>query len=622
MRIKFFIVAVIFTSSVFANNECIYFYGPDKPELRMIHYALRNHALVSSLTPELTRKSLRKFIEILDPSRFLFLENEIKPLIDVAPDVLASIHRDVVSNPKPQFHKDLQNIAISRLDQFIELLRNDKNTRDRIRAELSKIQQTNSFYRKPTGYPKSQQDAYETFVRFMAQTAFIYIKTAEQQKIPMTNLEAFVMAIRNFKGEIQSEPYIYDESFLPALVAKSYIINLDAHSDVLLPKEARSLTQSLSAEYSGIGTDLVPAIKGVLIHNVYKDSGAEHAGLKPGDIITHVELTSELKDSLNVLYPKNNPGSSWLLVRNLDLSTFTQEIILGRENTVVKMRILRDGKPIEVEVERRLISQANTGLHLENHNVPIGNVAYLKFDSFYVGSADHVAQKVRKAKESNALGFILDLRGNGGGSVKDMIKILGLFVKAGPGIVIKKKTSEAVFPIAENNVPEWDKPLMVLIDNASASASEALSGVLQDYGRAIVVGAHVSSYGKGSTQIINPVGNATLIRLTTNLFSSPGGGHKQFDGVIPDILIETPMSTGFKFERDTGDAIRPQDISPVTLPEIYIPNRADVIKSLKSFQRKKIITEHEMNEANTKDIDLLKTEALQMMSDLIGLLEK
>lgn len=116
------------------------------------------------------------------------------------------------------------------------------------------------------------------------------------------------------------------------------------------------------------------------------------------------------------------------------------------------------------------------------------------------------------------------------------------FVKKGPAMVIKSSNGTTeVLPIITNNRSEqpllWNKPLIVLVDRQSASASEALSGALKDYDRALIIGENDSTFGKGSMQQMVPFGQDLTVKITGHLFASPSGGHRQFDGIKPDIII-------------------------------------------------------------------------------------
>lgn len=599
---------------------CVFFYGPDKPELGIIYSALQRHAAQPSLNRELTQKSLKTFIDILDPEHFLFHSDEVQKLLEPKPGFIDQVHNDVTSSRNNDFHKNIQAVMAQRLLHFIKLLASNKDVRKDILDMIPKIELPDSS-KITKDFPDNENEAYMAFVKFMATNAVFHKESAAAYALTLSDKESLVMAIRTFRGVMQTENYLYSPYFLPAIIAKSYVSNLDSHSDILLPKETYLFRREMSGEFFGVGVALIPTIQGRLIKNVTKGGGGERAGLKVGDVITHVEVTPQQRQDYDLNYPKQNPESNWVLARNVENNIFSGELVAGEKDSILKIKLLRGGKSVELSIQRSLISKASTKLYAENHPSQKGNIAYLKFDIFYNHSGNHFAEKIKEAQDNNSQGLVLDLRGNGGGNVDEMVKILSLFVKPGPAMIIKNSVSSQTRAINPNSKPVWDKPLIVLIDKFSASASEVLSGALQDYGRAIIVGSDSSSYGKGSMQQVIPLGNMTAAKLTTHLFSSPTGGHKQLDGVRPDILIKTPVNEKFEFERDLENALPALSISKTDLPPSYIPNRPQVIEAIKASQTIKSISEAEMKEAYDKKIDLVKEEAIRMMTKLIEIQE-
>lgn len=233
------------------------------------------------------------------------------------------------------------------------------------------------------------------------------------------------------------------------------------------------------------------------------------------------------------------------------------QLIRGKKGTVVTLTIKKvDGTVKDVTIERDIVvleEQFAKSLILDGA-ADGERIGYINLPSFYADfednngrfSAEDIAQEIEKLKAENVDGIIIDLRNNGGGSLRDVVKMSGFFIEKGPVVQVKSRgQAPEVLRDVDPRV-QYDGPLAIMVNTYSASASEILAAALQDYGRAIIVGSN-STFGKGTVQRfldldrtirgyseLKPLGE---IKLTTQKFYRINGGSTQLHGVTPDIVL-------------------------------------------------------------------------------------
>ncbi len=298
----------------------------------------------------------------------------------------------------------------------------------------------------------------------------------------------------------------FDETASEALLA-----SLDDYSTYFDEETYRSFQEQISGAYAGLGIEISKHDKGLLIISPFEDSPAARAGLKPGDIITHAN--------------------------SIDIGPMTVSdaiaFLRGRIGTSVDLIIARDGMAsFDVTIRRDLISLQSVRWDIE------GDVGYMRITNF----TDNVGHKIQDAiKEIEANlgerlnGYVLDLRNNPGGQLREAIDVSGAFLDRKAVVSTRERVGEEVFNASIGDATNG-KPIVVLINEGSASASEIVAGALQDHHRAVLMGA--TSYGKGSVQSVIPLyylGGG--IKLTTALYFTPSGRTVN-GGIRPDRLIE------------------------------------------------------------------------------------
>jgi carboxyl-terminal processing protease len=304
---------------------------------------------------------------------------------------------------------------------------------------------------------------------------------------------------------------------------------LDQYSRYIPPAEVATYDEHSTGNYQGIGAKMVTHDDAVVIHYPFPGSPAEKAGLLPGDRVVAVDGTQ--------LAAAENRRNVVNLVR-------------GPVNTTVTLSIDRDGKPIELEVSRGSVQRPCVKwTHFIDRDKGIG---YLHLTSFHPTSGPQVIAAIKSLEQQGTLrGLILDLRHDGGGSLDQCLDICRAFLPSGIIATQKRRSGDDIVYRTESSKCFWpDLPLVVLVNENSASASEVLSGALQDHGRAVIVGKR--THGKGYVNTIYSWENRKFkLKLTTGSYRTPNGRNiernqatkvtsadKDEGGILPDIKID------------------------------------------------------------------------------------
>ena len=297
---------------------------------------------------------------------------------------------------------------------------------------------------------------------------------------------------------------------------------LDPYTVYIPEDDIEDYRTNATGEYGGIGI-MSNKIRGKhLVLNLYEDSPAHTAGMKIGDEIIKIDDRSIVEMS------DEEAG----------------KLLKGQSGSLVKIEVLRNGKTTEsFDIERKKITIPNI-----SYSTMLGeNVGYFKMSEFTRSAGEDVEKTVIDLKTKGAESLIIDLRGNPGGLLNEAVAICNLFVPKGSNIVqTKGKTQAQSLSYSAKEPPlDLEIPLVVLIDHFSASASEIVSGVIQDYDRGVIVGR--KSYGKGLVQVSRPLTFNSQLKVTTAKYYIPSGRciqaldylHRNPDGTagtIPDSL--------------------------------------------------------------------------------------
>lgn len=296
------------------------------------------------------------------------------------------------------------------------------------------------------------------------------------------------------------------------------LTSLDPHSSFLSANDYQDMQTQTRGSFGGLGIEVGQEDGLVKVISPMDGTPADAAGIKPGDFISHVNGESVMGLSLDEAVDK----------------------MRGPVGSEVTVTILREGEtePFDVKMTRETIKLTVVRTRIEGHAVVL-RVATFN-DETYDTLKSELDKAVEEAGGIDAItGFVLDLRNNPGGLLDQAVRVSDAFLDKGEIVSTRgRKPEESGRWNAEPGDLAQGKPMVVLINGGSASASEIVTGALQDHRRAIVVGT--KSFGKGSVQTVMPVTSDSAIRLTTARYYTPSGRSIQSLGINPDIIVQQP----------------------------------------------------------------------------------
>jgi carboxyl-terminal processing protease len=355
--------------------------------------------------------------------------------------------------------------------------------------------------------------------------------------LPIEELHSFAEVFGRIKSDYV-EP-VSDKKLITEAIS-GMLSGLDPHSTYLDAESFKELQVGTQGEFGGLGIEVGMEDGLIKVISPIEDTPAYLAGIKSGDLIIKLDDT---------------------LVKGLTLNDAVKKM-RGKPGSNIILTVLRkpEPKPLLITVTRAVIKVQSVKSKLLDPGY-----AYLRITQFQEHTGENMATALEKLyKESNGTlsGLVLDLRNNPGGLLTSSVGVSAAFLPKDDLVVYTEgRTEDAKMRLNANpqdylrgtgksdylkNLPDSYKtvPMVVLINGGSASASEIVSGALQDHKRAVIMGTQ--SFGKGSVQTILPLGNNTAIKLTTARYYTPNGRSIQATGIVPDIITEDPSTTALE----------------------------------------------------------------------------
>ena len=306
---------------------------------------------------------------------------------------------------------------------------------------------------------------------------------------------------------------VSDEQLIEAAI-NGMLTSLDPHSSYMDGKDFKYMSEQTKGKFGGLGIEVTMESGVVKVISPMDDTPAYKAGLKPGDYITNIDDESVVGMSLNDAVDR----------------------MRGKIGTKVKLTIRRfNEKPFDVTIKREeiKIQSVKTGIKGED-------VLYIRITSFSEDVDTAISKAVKDAEKKykdKLKGIVIDVRNNPGGLLDQAVNVSDLFLDKGEIVSTRSRNEEdTVKYTAKPGDIAKGLPIVVLVNDGSASASEIVAGALQDHKRAVILGE--KTFGKGSVQTVIPLDNHGAMRLTTARYYTPSGRSIQVNGIVPDIIVK------------------------------------------------------------------------------------
>lgn len=526
----------------------------------------QGHYSPKKIDDAFSREVFYKYLDNVDPEKNILLQtdvDELKKFETKIDDELHGSHLEFVSSVNTIYNKRLNEIVSiykSVLSKPFDFSKDETVNLDVDKLNFPRNEAERKEYcRKQLKYYTLQRYAEALEMREKNKDSANFIVKAD------TTLEREsrekVLKIMDRKYDRYKNKFTEEEKF--NLYINTICASMDPHTDFFPPIEKRAFDESMSGRFYGIGAQLGEQEGVIKIVSVITGSPAwKTSAIKAGDVILKVAQGSE--------EPVDISGYE---------TTDVVKLIRGKKGTEVRLTLKKaDGSIKVVPIIRDEIVQEETYARsaiVKNAN---GNkIGYIYLPEFYADfekpdgprCARDVAIEVQKLKAENVDGIIMDLRNNGGGSLQDVIQMVGLFIEDGPVVQVRDKNGQPTIYRDKDKSILYDGPLVVMINENSASASEIFAAAIQDYKRGIVIGS--KSYGKGTVQrsfgvdknIGNfiPVTELGSIKMTIQKFYRINGGSTQLKGVSPDVQIPDQFEFSKIYDKEKKDELPWDEIS-------------------------------------------------------------
>jgi len=380
----------------------------------------------------------------------------------------------------------------------------------------------------------------------------------------------------------------------------SIVETFDPHTYYFAPQDKDRFDISMSGKLEGIGARLQKKNDNVKIVEVISGGPAWRSEeVEVGDVILKVKQENE-EEPVSIVGMRLDDAVS---------------LIKGAKGTKVTLTVRRvDGSLENIEIVRDVVELEETYAKsslIEDEGKTYGLINLPKFyfnmdDYKERNAAIDVEKEIVRLKEKNIDGLVIDLRNNGGGSLKTVVEIAGLFIKKGPVVQVKAKESKPEVLKDSDSSIAWDGPLVIIVNELSASASEILAAAMQDYKRAIVIGSK-QTYGKGTVQNVmdlnrwlrsSEVGDLGALKVTTSKFYRVNGGSTQLEGVKSDIVVPDRYSYIDIGEKDQENPLAWDKIAPADY---------ELWKKMKGYET--IISRSKMRMSKNSQLQLIDENA-------------
>ena len=544
------------------------FNDPDKDKLliQLITYVLeQGHFDPKSIDDEFSKNVFESYLNQLDPYKRYFYESDIKEFSKYQNEIdnqikdydlsffnlthtrllerieeTKALYQEVLSQP---FNYDLEETFSSDYEK-LDYVKNKKQMRERWRQQLKFSTIAN--YDDLLTLQEKSEDSEE--IKSVAELE------AESRETTLSQLDELYEFIDERLRKDWFSVYI-----------NAIVEEFDPHTFYFAPEDKDRFDVAMSGNFEGIGARLQKRLDGIIVNEIISGGPAWRQNeLEVGDQILKVRQENE-SEAVNVVG-----------MRLEDAIKF----IKGPKGTKVTLSLKKvDGSITDVTITRDVVELEETYAKSSTVIKEDKKFGIINLPKFYVDFTDYkkrnaasdIRLEIERLKKENIEGLVLDLRNNGGGSLQTVVDIAGLFIKEGPVVQVKTAGEPKEILRDKDRSIVWDGPLVILVNELSASASEILAAAMQDYKRAIVIGSK-QTYGKGTVQNVldlnrmvrsNSSGDMGALKFTTQKFYRINGGSTQLEGVKSDVIVPDRYSYIDIGEKDQNNPLPWDKISPV-----------------------------------------------------------
>ena len=564
----------------------------DKDEvlIELISFVLsRGHYDPKDINDEFSEKVYHDFLSDLDPRKRYFLQEDLDSF---------DIYKDKIDDQIQNHKIDFFSVTY---DKFQQRLAEAETYYPEILAQpfdFSSQEEINTNY-DDMAYASSKEELkkrWKTQLKFATLANFYDLK--QEQKAKAENEEDFQP---KSDEELEKEARemtktALDESFdinddlgrkdWFSVYLNAIVEEFDPHTFYFAPRDKERFDIQMSGSLEGIGARLQKKMDNIKVLEIISGGPAWRGEeLEVGDLIQKVKQEDE-KEPVSIVGMRIDDAVDLIKGPKGTKVTLTVKKVDG---TVEDITIVRDVVEIEETYAKSTMVKKN------DHNYGLINLPRFYFDmedSSRRTAASDIKDEIIELKKQNMDGLVLDLRNNGGGSLATVIDIAGLFIEEGPVVQVKSGNGEREILKDEDDEILWDGPLVILVNELSASASEILAAAMQDYKRAVIIGSK-QTYGKGTVQNVvdlnrwmrnSDLGDMGALKVTTQKFYRINGGSTQLEGVKSDVVVPDRYSYIDIGERDMENPLPWDKIEPAdyTVWEGY----KDFDKALESSKKR------------------------------------
>ncbi|MFM1879351.1 MAG: hypothetical protein RLZZ241_2217 [Bacteroidota bacterium] len=578
-----FLVSLIAVTSCSFTNRSFETDDKDKLLLDLITYVLdRGHYEPKDINDDFSSNIFDDFIEIIDPTKRYFIASDIVEFEQYRFQLDDQIRNTEISFFNLVYERLMQRMNEARnlykevLAQPFDFSRDESISIDYENQDYASDRQALSErWRKQLKY--AAIDNYDANISKTDKEAMSeYEAEKEARKATEKNLNEFY----GFVDDLERKDWFVQ--YLNTIVEE-----FDPHTFYFAPEDKEKFDMNMSGKFEGIGARLQKQPEGARIMEIISGGPVwRDQRIEVGDEILKVGQVGEtpvnivgmrLDDAIKLIKgPKGTKVN--LTVRKVDGTiaeiTLTRDVVELEESFAKSATVIKDGRKF--------------GLI----NLP---KFYIDFDDYTErNAATDVALEIERLKQEGMQGLVLDLRDNGGGSLKTVVDMAGLFIEKGPIVQVRSSAQQQEIYEDKDERIQWDGPLVILVNELSASASEILAAAMQDYKRAIIIGS-AQTFGKGTVQNVIPLenmlrnnehGDLGALKLTTQKFYRINGGSTQLEGVKSDVVVPDRYSYIDLGERDQENPLQWDKIAPVKYEtwEGYIDYETTISRSKARMQ--------------------------------------